>query len=801
MNFYLKQLALGFDMSWINKLISLGIDNELIAKSGVNEQHCQLIYKRLNCKHTAILDIHINAVWQLQALSGDLVLYEKLDSSLCDNQGNTIGDYAAWSGNVKALEYIEKQATTLLDQANYSQSSIALFAALSGNPDVLEWLKNKRPTLLKSVTLSLMNIGNYAALSGNPAMLTWVKEFDQSLFKRIKNLFTIGHFAAISGNTEALDWVKKYDSELLTCSSNNQTTIGHLAAKSGHVEALEWVRKNYPETLTQISKPYKFTIAHYAAMSGNPLALEWVQEYYPQFLTQLSNKKFTIAHSAVRARGTETLKWIKKHYPTMLNQTSQSGENIAHHAASEGRVDILKWIRTNKPALLTQIANKGLNVAHCIVKSGNVAAFRWAKNTYYPDFLEQEDEDELTILHRAAKSGLIDALEWAKNNNSALLNTQDRDGNTIALWAAHYGQIKILDWIKANCPHLLTKTNNYKQTIAHAAALTDHKKVIEWIKNNNYTDLLTRKDSEGNTFAHYAADKKTIKILTWFKINPMPNLLVKRNKNELTFVDLALKSGGPVQFNTALALTATPTSYHLPSSIGTHAFTQIIQALNSNYFLQEVIYSDRVGPMHAKLPQEMIKQLSYNKELATNVSSFSFFLRGIFQTNSALQTLPNEILRLILYHCLPTGTSVENTDKLFAKSYHAVTPTTGSISKKLLLQFLDQENNRLTKSTFFEKLGQFFQLIESSAAKRQAIQALQAALKDEKLQNLDELKTAVITWKKTHAKTLQTQRNRFGAFFKTKQTPKTQALLTHIDNVLLFNSEQPQAQESATLQQ
>ena len=209
-------------------LIGLGIAEHLLQST---ELDFALLYQRLHfCLGTSSFRniLLVREHWQLQVLGGRTFSEDALlnTARLRDNWGATPLHYAAWSGNPKALDWINSHDPEALKRKNNHGSTPIHYAAWSGNPQALDWINNHDPEALKLKNNGGRTPVHFAARSGNPQALDWINNHDPEALKRKDNYgSTPIHFAAWSGNPQALDHalLHKINPETWTLDGNNNS--------------------------------------------------------------------------------------------------------------------------------------------------------------------------------------------------------------------------------------------------------------------------------------------------------------------------------------------------------------------------------------------------------------------------------------------------------------------------------------------------------------------------------------------------------------------------------------------------
>lgn len=269
----------------------------------------------------------LTAGWQLAILAGvsPEVALKGVESTELDKDGRNMAHYAAWSGNLHALDYVQHYHRATMRQTHVdilAEMSFAHYAIWSGN---IEMLPKCSEQLKKNPEICAW----FAGLSGNKDMLKRILDENPQLKRDINiSRFSFVGFAGLSGNLDMMKMLFAHCPELKTVNSATKTTYAYSVARSGNLETLQYIYEQNPTLFENFPKDQR-SMAYEVALSGNAKAFKWIVDTYMQKYPE-NHSRFipaNIVYSAARSRNSDTLNYaleIIKSKEFDLNNT-QSG--------------------------------------------------------------------------------------------------------------------------------------------------------------------------------------------------------------------------------------------------------------------------------------------------------------------------------------------------------------------------------------------------------------------------------------------------------------------------------------------
>ena len=400
-----------------------------------------------------------------------------------DNNGSNLCHYAAWSGSVKTLEWVNNQFQHLMLCSNNNNATIVHHAAYSGSIEALKWINHHYPHLFTEESKTDLPIAKYAVLAHSLEILQWLDDKHPHLLKQ------------------------KF--------SDQEITIAYIATLIHSLEILKWIDSKHPALVKHIANDGS-SIAHIASLANSLKVLQWINDTHPDLIQQTNKNSLTIAHFAISSDSLEILQWINSTHPNLIQQTNKDSLTIAHFAISINSLQTLQWLDNTHPHLIETTTNDGATIAYYAAKAKSLAILRWLDDKY-PHLIQQTAHNGTTIAYNAITVGSLKVLQWISDNHPSLINKISNNGFTIAHSAALNGFPEILQWIHNNYPHLLKQKSKQHVTIVHSAAKSSTAMTYLITEHPQLTKSLWIKDRNGNN-----PDAFAIKA----KANPLPSQIL-----------------------------------------------------------------------------------------------------------------------------------------------------------------------------------------------------------------------------------------------------------------------------------
>lgn len=330
--------------------------------------------------------VDIKEVWQLQAMTGNLIYYKNFDLRLTDANGASLEHYAAWSGSIEALDWLTNNPYILLAQGKRKDEIVTHYWSREA---IYNWLSSEYTNLDSN------NLGQkqnkpvvYYRPDQEVSIPVWMvgnKNILASVRNRDKEGLTCVHAAAAVDNVHILEWFRENNPACLIATDNFGQTIAHYAVCSHGTKVLNWIIKNIPELLntkTNDANTSGATPIHYAAIKGNDSLKDFqtLFDYDPRLLNTSTKHGENAVHIAASTGNIELLEWFKQNKPNDLLQRDKSGSTVFHYAAQSGNKEVLKWVSENIKELRDTPCKKGYKFTNdaLMAKENNIEQFNYA---------------------------------------------------------------------------------------------------------------------------------------------------------------------------------------------------------------------------------------------------------------------------------------------------------------------------------------------------------------------------------------------------------------------------------------
>ncbi|GEM_PF-6592709 len=399
---------------WQEKLLALGLYNELLKLVNIHFMHISLNYKKLYDVLRRLPDSDKFIVlepWELYCLSGQTEFFdanEEKITGLTNQAGATPLHYVALSGSTKAIEYVLARRMNSFAKDNRGRTVIH-YAALSGSHSAFNYVvRNVRHYKFDTQVLY------YAAVGGS------IEVIDHVLASGVDIQDSTLHNVASSGSVAAIQHIMKMGKH-----PQCAPILASNAAESGSVAAMNFI---FPHT-RRYSQESGDTLLRHAARSGSVAAIECAITLCPETdpfsiynTSSLSKKGISVLHAAGQSGSVPALKRILD-IPGMriyLLYETDDGRNVLHFIAASGSVHALQYILTEFPDLVANLIHHKQNLMplEYLAESGSFAALKYALELPFISnqllVIDREGDTLLfnCILPRVVKSRSLAALKY-----------------------------------------------------------------------------------------------------------------------------------------------------------------------------------------------------------------------------------------------------------------------------------------------------------------------------------------------------------------------------------------------------
>lgn len=280
---------------------------------------------------------------------------------------NRLPIYAARSGNLEMVKWLEKQGAQFAPSGSNSDS-VLYAAAASGNLDLVKWLVEKGHNV-KAQRDNGDPILFGAALSGNLEMVKWLAE--QGVDVNAKNKFgdPVIFSAAQSGNLELVKWLIDQGQDINAQRGKSNFTVLDVFAQNGDLKAIKWA-------ITQGADLKKSPgILDSAVSSGNLELVKWL------FAQKVGTVSDTLLHVAARRGSFETLKWLSEQ-GLDVHALDGNEDTVLHEAARANHLPMVKWL-VEQGLDINASNSEVYSVINCVPTYGlypnDTEVYRWLK--------------------------------------------------------------------------------------------------------------------------------------------------------------------------------------------------------------------------------------------------------------------------------------------------------------------------------------------------------------------------------------------------------------------------------------
>lgn len=238
------------EIDYHDLLVKLGVAEELLVDKSLN---LALLYQRL---HLAMTDNYLFKAlkctenWQvdiLGVLDFDYTTLEKItDEADCYNA--TPVHYLAWTGNVRALEWIKLNAPEKFEQKDFLGRTPIHYALRMSDAKGLEWIQVNYPGWFEYKDNHNATPTHHAALYNNVPALKWIQVNEPTALKQIDyplRLTPMG-YTVFSGCLEGVEWALKDGPQIF---DSLKMIIQYAASSGNEFFNRLLLLKSQPETL------------------------------------------------------------------------------------------------------------------------------------------------------------------------------------------------------------------------------------------------------------------------------------------------------------------------------------------------------------------------------------------------------------------------------------------------------------------------------------------------------------------------------------------------------------------------
>ena len=284
--------------------------------------------------HFACQTKRLDIVQYLYALDPSIVF-------ICEKNGYTPFDAAAYRGNIELMEFLIRSEPPLLAHKSLKQLTCLHLAAMGGNTNGVKYLLEKDPALIDMVS----ETGG-----------------------------TCVYLAAFMGRLETVRYICSVKPPLATALATHNVSSLYVAALQGHVHTARFLGFTYPELLDVYTAGGR-TCAHAAASKGHTDVLRMLAVLKPDILGIPTRLGASCLWLAATEGHVCTVTYLAEARPELLDMRDRQGQSCLHAAALTGKLEVVRYLVGARPAHVAVRNLKGLTPAQVAVDHPAVGVF------------------------------------------------------------------------------------------------------------------------------------------------------------------------------------------------------------------------------------------------------------------------------------------------------------------------------------------------------------------------------------------------------------------------------------------
>ncbi|XP_046558304.1 serine/threonine-protein phosphatase 6 regulatory ankyrin repeat subunit B-like [Haliotis rubra] len=373
----------------------------------------------------------------------DLLVRQRCDLSLTDDDGNTILHVASIKGHWKTVRYILSKKTVDVNITGHCNRTAVMAAARFGHRKVFDLLVK------------------------NGSDLSTVDSDENNIL----------HIACIGGHVEIVKYILKNGFGDINSRGHNRRTPVMLAANSGHIQVFELLVGK--ECLLRTKDRNGTGILHFACVGNNVEIVDGILKRNIVSIDSKDGDGKTPVMLAAEFGHTDMFTFlVDNQCDTQV--VCEKGNNVLHTSCALGHVDIVKCILTQGPVNVDSCGQNQMTPVMLAAKNGHRDIFDLLLNNGCDT--SQLDKDGNTVLHMACYGGSKYIVEDILSKELVGINSRGQSQRTPAMVAAACGNQEVFDLL-FNRGADLTLADCDDFGILHLIAMGGHLQMMEHVKN------------------------------------------------------------------------------------------------------------------------------------------------------------------------------------------------------------------------------------------------------------------------------------------------------------------------------
>ena len=466
-----------------------------------------------------------------------LLQKHNFDIHATDDSSWTALHSAAWSGDLKFLQYLIENGRDIFSKTKDGRSCLHL-AAERGHLKICRTLLQNYNFDIYARDDSGMYVSHHAAWSGDLELFQYLIEKGSDIFIKTKNNssclrfavkvgslkicrmvlqncnfhinardddgLTILQSAAWIGDSELLQYLIEYGSDVFSKTKNGRSCL-HIAAEQGHLKICRVLLENYNFVVDERDDD-GFAMLHSAALGGDLELFQYLIKNGSDVSTKTKNGRSCL-HIAAEQGHLKICRVLLENYNFSVHETDDDGFAVLHSAALGGDLELLQYLIENGSDVFSK-TKYGRSCFHIAAEEGYLKISRVLLQNYNFD-VHERDDDGLAVLHNAALAGGLELFQYLIQHGGDVFS-KTKDGRSCLHLAAEEGHLQICRVLLQNHNFDIHARDDDMFTVMLHAACSDDLELLEYLIQNG-SDIFSKIKHDGSCL-HLAAKSGHLKI-------------------------------------------------------------------------------------------------------------------------------------------------------------------------------------------------------------------------------------------------------------------------------------------------
>ena len=415
------------------------------------------------------LPVHIAAAFGHTAIVEYFIVNKAMDTSITDNDGNTILHRAAFANsninNLSLVKLLVEQYQLNPYQGNKLGCLPVHTAAEFGHTTIVEYFivdkamdtsitDNDGNTILHRAALANSNINNLSLVK------LLVEQYQLNPYQGDKLGRLPVHIAAHSGQTTLIEYFISQCHVNIAIRSSYGYNIVHYATLKGHYNTTKYLSTVYINGFSVPDIDGELPI-HTACQSGNIQLVNYLVDEIGCDISSLTNSHQSCAVFACMSGNLNLLKLLATKYSLDLTVTDRDGFTLLHYAAEKGHNHIIEWLIEEHKLDPLSTSNNATTTLHKAASGGVSSTVEFLYEKYSLDVNSTTTTNKYTPLHSATVKGHVPVVQYLTKLPQCNVTAKDSDGSTVLHLSSKHGFIKLLEHYLGSHSDLAEHNNLY----------------------------------------------------------------------------------------------------------------------------------------------------------------------------------------------------------------------------------------------------------------------------------------------------------------------------------------------------